>query len=158
MRFSAGFALILALAACLSAVAAPAARKKAGGDPATFKIAVQPQGVAPGGETEVSLQLLPASGIKINKYPRIKLRVMGPEGLVEATEGSIGADAPPPPDQLETNYFKAIDPVKVKLKIGAQATRGAHEIEGMLSYFYCVAASGYCAPAKVAVKIPVTVR
>lgn len=128
------------------------------GDPAVISIAVAPESVAPGGEAAVTVRLLPASGIKINKYPRIKVIVPEKPGLVAASEVSLGNDAAPPPDKLETNYFKNIDPLLLKLKLDAAAPKGKQDIDGKVSYFYCVAASGYCAPAKVAVKIPVVVR
>ena len=153
--------IVIALLMTASAVAAPSPRGKDGapaGDPATFKIVVSPSAVAAGSEAEIALQLVPAKGIKVNKYPKIKLQVPAQTGLVEAAEAAIGNDAPPPADQLEANYFKSIDPVKVKVRLDAGAAKGAHEIAGKLTYFYCVAASGFCAPARVAVKIPVTVR
>lgn len=151
---------VLALACILTAAtrisgADPKAPK---GDPATISIAVSPESVAPGGEAAVTVRLVPGSGIKINKYPRIKVIVPEKAGLVAASEASVGNDSAPPPDKLETNYFKTIDPVQLKLKLDTAAPKGRQEIDGKVSYFYCVAASGYCAPAKVAVKIPVVVR
>ena len=59
---------------------------------------------------------------------------------------------------MENNYFKTIDPVELTLHLDPKVKSGRHEVAGQLSYFYCVAASGYCAPAKVPVTIPVTVR
>jgi hypothetical protein len=79
--------------------------------------------------------------------------------LVAAAEASIGNAAPPAADKLDANYFHGtVDPLKVSFRVDAAATQGPHEVPAKLSYFYCVAASGYCAPAKVAVSIPVTVR
>ena len=66
--------------------------------------------------------------------------------------------APPLPDQLEANYFKTVDPVKLKLHLDGAASKGAHEVQARLTYFYCVASSGYCAPEKVELKVPVVVR
>jgi hypothetical protein len=101
---------------------------------------------------------VPNAGIKINKYPKIKLAVAEQPGLVAPAEGTVGAAAPPPPEDLESNYFKTVDPVSLSLKLDAKAAPGRHEIPARLTYFYCVAASGYCAPARVNVKIPVEVR
>ena len=80
------------------------------------------------------------------------------EGLVAAAEGSVGNDAPPPPDRLEGNYFESAEPLRLKLRLDGAAAKGKHTIEAKLSYFYCVAASGFCAPAKEILRIPVTVR
>jgi hypothetical protein len=88
----------------------------------------------------------------------IKLRVPGQDGLVQPAEAAIGSTKPPPPDKLETNYYKNVDPVELRVELDSSAPKGRHEIPAKLTYFYCVAASGFCAPAKVKLGIPVTVR
>ena len=123
-----------------------------------MEVAVQPAAVAPGGEAEVTVKVSPRPGIKLNRYPRIRVAVPGVEGLVAAAEGSVGNDAPPPPDRLEGNYFESAEPLRLKLRLDGAAAKGKHTIEAKLSYFYCVAASGFCAPAKEILRIPVTVR
>jgi hypothetical protein len=137
------------------AVAAPTPEKEA---PARIDISVSPESVTAGGETRVRVQLVPSSGIKINRYPRIKLEVPAQEGLVLASEASVGNSAPPPAGETEANYFKAVDPVQLDLHLAGNVEPGRHEIPAKLTYYYCVAASGYCAPSRVQVKIPVTVR
>lgn len=121
--------------------------------PAHFELEVDPVVVAPGSETTVSLQLSPVDGVKINRYPRVRLKVPQADGLVAAAEGSVGNDKAPPPGQMETNYFKTVDPVEVTLSIDDDAPKGTHEISAKLTYFYCVAASGFCAPKTVPVEI-----
>ena len=107
----------------------------------------------------VTVKLDPKPGIKLNKYPKIKLQVPSVAGLVDAAEQSLGNPGPPPADQLDTNYFHGgIDPLTVTLHVDAQVAKGPHDIRAKLSYFYCVAASGYCAPFKTELTIPVTVR
>lgn len=128
------------------------------GENATLQLMVDPTPVAAGTEAKVTAQLLPNAGIKINKYPKIKLAVAEQVGMVAAAEGSVGSSTPPPPEEIESNYFKTVDPVALSLKVDAKAAKGKHEIPAKLTYFYCVAASGYCAPARVNVKIPVEVR
>ncbi len=132
-----------------------------GADPAPLKFSVSttPSAVGPGSVTSVTLQLEPKPGIKLNKYPKIKLEVPAVAGLVAAAEQSMGNAAPPPLDQLDANYFHGgVDPLKVALHVDADAPKGRHELHAKLSYFYCVTASGYCAPAKADVTIPITVR
>jgi hypothetical protein len=139
------------------AAEAPAGKGPTGG-PAALRIEVSPAIVEPGQAAEVRVVLEPAPGIKINKYPRIRLAIPAAPGVVAEAEGSVGADAPPPPDRLETNYFQSIDPLRLTVRVDPGAGAGTHEIPGKLSYFYCVASSGYCAPARVDVKIPITIR
>jgi len=127
--------------------------------PVKIAIAVAPQAVAAGSELAVTVRLVPRPGIKLNKYPKIKLQVPAVSGLVAAAENSLGNAAPPPANQLDANYFHGdVDPLTVTLRMDAQAAKGRHDVRAKLSYFYCVAASGYCAPAKTDVTIPVTVR
>lgn len=132
--------------------------KASGADAVKIDLQVSPNTIAAGGETEVTLRVAPKNGFKLNRYPKMKLIVPAADGLVERAEGAVGDDQAPPPDQLETNYFKSVEPLKLRLKLAPGLSRGKHEIDGRLSYFYCVSASGFCAPAKVPVKIPVTIR
>ena len=127
--------------------------------PVKVAVAVSPQIIGAGSDATVTVKLDPKPGIKLNKYPKIKLQIPAVAGLVGAAEQALGNPAPPPADQLDANYFHgSIDPLTITLHVDAQAAKGQHDIIAKLSYFYCVAASGYCAPAKAELKIPVTVR
>ena len=140
----------------MAAMTAPAPTPDA---PVKISVAVAPSPAVPGQDAAVTVTLQPGPGIKVNKYPKIKLQVAAAAGVVGAAEGSIGESRPPASDQLESNYYKGgVDPLVVQLPVDAAATSGKHDVTGRVSYFYCVAASGYCAPAKVDVSIPLTVR
>jgi ABC-type phosphate transport system substrate-binding protein len=150
------FSLVLALSAAGSAAAGPP-----GSDapPVAVSVAVQPSAVSAGSDAQVTITLRPNAGIKLNKYPKIKVQVPATAGLVAAAEGAIGNAAPPSPDHLDANYYKGgVDPLVVTLHVDKSAAAGAHEVPAKLTYFYCVTASGYCAPAKVDVALPLTVR
>jgi len=127
-------------------------------EPARIEIAVAPESAPAGGQAEVTLRLTAKSGIRINRYPKIKLVVPAAPALVDQAEVSLGNDGPPPAGQMESNYFDAIDPLRLTLDIDAKAKPGPYELQGKLVYYYCVKASGFCAPARVDVKIPVRVR
>lgn len=127
--------------------------------PVKVTLAVSPEPVGAGSKTSVTVKLDPKPGIKMNKYPKIKLQIPAVPGLVDAAEQSLGNPGPPPADQLESNYFHGkVDPLTLTLHLDGNAAKGPHEIRAKLSYFYCVAASGYCAPAKAELMIPVTIR
>ena len=127
--------------------------------PVQVSVSVEPATLAAGSDARVTLKLVPNTGIKLNKYPKIKIVVPAAAGLVAESEASIGNAAPPSADDLEANYYHgSVDPLSVSVHVDPAATRGRHDVPAKLSYFYCVASSGYCAPAKVAVTIPVTVR
>ena len=151
--------LAIVILAVSVAGAVPDGRSVASEAPVKIAVLVSPAAVAAGSDTSVTVSLDPRPGIKMNKYPKIKLQVPAVPGLVDAAERSLGNSAPPPADQLDSNYFHGgVDPLTVTLHLDAQATKGPHEIRAKLSYFYCVAASGYCAPAKTEVTIPLTIR
>jgi hypothetical protein len=156
---TAAFALSAVLAVGSTAGSAPGAPEKpAGADAVKVEVGTAPPSVLAGSETEITVKLSVNPGFKLNKYPRIKLAVPTVEGLVAGGETSLGSDGPPPPDKLESNYFTSVDPLRLKLAVRPSAAPGRHDIDARLSYFYCVVASGFCAPAKVALKIPLNVR
>jgi len=127
-------------------------------EPARIKVSVSPEAVSRGGQTEVTVVLRPVQGVKINRYPKIKLEVPGQSGLVEEAEVSVGNASPPPPDAKESNYFDTVDPVQLELQVDGSAPVGQHAIAGKLTYYYCVTASGFCAPARVPIEIPMEIR
>ena len=127
--------------------------------PVKVSVAVVPAELGAGSDAVVTVKIAPNPGIKMNKYPKIKLQVPAVPGLVEAAEQSIGNPSAPAADQMETNYFHGgVDPLTLTLHVDKSAAKGSHDIRAKLSYFYCVAASGFCAPAKADLTIPVTVR
>jgi len=149
--------IAVALALALSGVSASVKPPK---NPAKITVDVTPQAVSPGGEAEVTLKLEPIDGVKINRYPKIKLRVPTQEGLVAEAEASIGSDSPPPPDEKDkkANYWDNVAPLIVKLNLDEAATSGNHEIDAKLVYYFCVPASGFCAPKRVPLKIPIVIE
>jgi hypothetical protein len=145
------FMVMLGLGTVMAADGPPA-------EPAKIEIEVAPKAVEPGGAAQVTLRIVPKDGVKINRYPKIKLTVPEVEGVVQSAEATLGNPKPPPIDNPESNYFKAPEPLELELQVDPSASSGRKKIEGHVKYFYCVAASGFCAPAKANVKIPVTVR
>lgn len=150
--------IVLGLAAAALGTATAQKAPQALAEPAKIDLRLSPETVAPGGSTQVTLTLRPIAGVKINRYPKIKFHVPAQAGLVGEALVEVGNAAPPPPDAMETNYFKGVDPLRVDLVLDRQAPVGAHRIVAQLSYFYCVTESGFCAPARVPVSIPVAVR
>jgi hypothetical protein len=127
--------------------------------PAKVTVSVAPEAVAPGGESTVTLVLKPIDGVKLNRYPKIKLQVPATEGLVGDTEVAIGNNkAPELGADPKANYFDPVDPLEVTLKVDAGASSGDHQIEAKLTYFYCMPASGFCAPKRTTVQIPLSVQ
>lgn len=146
---------ILAALAVLASAAAVGAPDRRLPEPAQVKVVVAPEAVPSGGEAQVTLYLEPKTGVKLNRYPKIKLSVPAQEQLAAKAEASIGSDAPP--EDLTKNYFDAPQPLSLTLHMADSLSSGRHEIKGQLTYHYCMPASGFCAPARVALSIPVRV-
>ena len=94
-------------------------------EPARIEITVSPESVSPGGSADVTLRLTPKSGIRINRYPKIKLTVSEQEGLRGDAEVAIGDDAPPPPEHKGGNYFETVDPVRLRIDLHSRLPKRA---------------------------------
>ena len=147
-------ASLLIGAGCAVALAAP----KPPAVPAELNVTVAPTAVSPGDRARVTVRLDPIDGVQINRYPRITLKIPARDGLVPATETTVGNASPPTPGTVETNYFDTVDPLRLDLQVEPSAPRGKHKLSGNLTYFYCIKASGFCAPKKTSVEIPLNVR
>jgi hypothetical protein len=158
MSPSANKLLSIALASAVAATAGvSSAQVKPPEKPAEITVEVAPAVVAPGGQAEVTLRLDPIDGIKIARYPQIKLKVPAEDGFVDEALATIGSKTPPPPDKLATNYWKTVDPVVLTLTLDDAASIGSHEVDAKLTYYYCVSGN-FCAPKRVPIKIPIAVR
>src|SRR5262245_25392577 len=125
-------------------------------NPAKIAMEVTPAAVAPGGHVEVRLSLSPIEGVRIARYPQIKLLVPAHEGLNAESTAAIGSATPPPADELESNYWGTVDPLRLTVAVDRAAKPGRHELEGKLTYFFCMSKE-FCAPARVPVTIPIAV-
>jgi hypothetical protein len=140
-----------ALTACLAA-------PKPLATPAKIDVDVAPAQVTAGGSAQVTVRLEPIAGVQINRYPQITLKIPARDGLVGEGEVAVGSAAPPSPSKLDSNYFDTVDPLTLELRVDESAPRGKHSVAGELTYFYCVKASGFCAPKKTSVEIPLEIR
>jgi hypothetical protein len=146
------------LLAAATVAGVPSQQAKPPAEPAKIMISVSPSEIPAGGLAKVTLQLAPKPGIVINRYPKMKLAVPEQDGLSGGAEVAIGNDGPPPVGQEESNYFETVDPLELQLELAKNIKSGSHQFQAHLVYFYCVKKSGFCAPARVNVIIPVQVR
>src|SRR5436190_8394611 len=134
----------LVLAACLAAASAAGVAAIPDVD-LKIAVALAPGAVKAGSRSEAMVTLTPPSGIHINQYPPIRLTLeSAPPVIFEPDSYKLGLDAMP--DNPEKNPFKSIDPIKVKFHVAPHAADSKVAVKGKLKFFYCVAASGYCAP------------
>jgi len=126
-------------------------------NPAKIQVEIEPGSVAAGSEATVTIRLEPIKGVKIARYPQIRLQVAEQPGLVLAANTAIGDKRPPAPEELENNYWGEITPLVLKLQIDPEAKSGPQEVQAKLRYNFCVNAT-YCAPARVPLTLNVEVE
>lgn len=126
--------------------------------PAKISVSVEPSPLEAGGQARVTVSVEPIAGVKINRYPQVRLQVAGQAGLVGPSEAAVG-DAAPASDggPVAPRYFDKVEPLRLVLAVDPAARPGAHEVEGKLLFYYCVP-DEFCAPHRTAVKIPFTVQ
>ena len=132
------------MAACL---AAPLTATRAAIPEVDVKVevALAPGAVKAGSKSEAVVTLKPPSGIHINQYPPIRLTFENaPPVTFEPDSYKLGLDQMP--DNPEKNPFTTVDPIKVKFRVAPHTADAKVAIKGKVKFFYCVAASGYCAP------------
>ena len=102
--------------------------------------------VKAGSKSEAVVTMTPPSGIHINQYPPIRLTFENaPPVTFEPDSYKLGLDKMP--DDPEKNPFHEVDPIKVKFRVAPHTADAKVAVKGKLKFFYCVKASGYCAPA-----------
>lgn len=116
-----------------------------------LKITQDPDPLKAGTGGVVRVLIEPPEGITLNRYPGIKLVIEKPGGVsLGSSEAFVGTTTPiENPDEFA---FKKIEPLELKL---TPTRAGTAELEGTLTFTYCVKASGFCAPAKQKIKVPV---
>jgi hypothetical protein len=107
-----------------------------------------------GQELEVLVRVGPPEGVELNRYPGIRLEIEDAPGFrAEERRVFLGSEKPVADPKLA--YFKEIAPLRLGL-VPDGAGPGTRTIRARLVYFYCVTASGFCAPGRQTLEIPVT--
>jgi hypothetical protein len=121
------------------------------------EISVPESPLSTGTAGEAVVTLTPPSGIHLNKYPPIRVTMDEAKGIVfDPSTVKVGLEAMP--DDPEQNPFKKVDPIHLKFTVGDHDGDSKIPVKGKLRFYYCVAASGFCAPGskEITFTIPVT--
>ncbi|MBP7149758.1 MAG: hypothetical protein KBD01_19705 [Acidobacteria bacterium] len=148
-----GLALAAALAQQPLAADPVPSKTKAPRVEVKLELSQAPDPIPVGREATVKIAVTPPRGIALNQYPGITLKLDRSDALRTASnEAFVGTHEPiEDPDKFA---FRRIDPLVLKVT----PTRAGAELSGMLTFFYCVKASGFCAPGKQEVRLPLRVR
>lgn len=103
-----------------------------------------------GGSGELQLSLKPVKGIHINATPPLQLKLDSLEGL--SLNGS-----PVIPKAKKPDYVDTSTPIRQRFTIASSLSPGTHALKGMLTYYYCSDAEGWCSKYKQPIEVKLTV-
>ena len=138
----------------LPAAAAPAKSRKKPPE-IGVSIAQEPRPVGLGAPAEIRVTLEPPPGVALNRYPGIKLKVGKAKGIRSAAE-EVFLGSREPIEDPEEMYFETLEPLSIELTAEGEGPEQRF-VTGTLTYFYCVKASGFCAPARKEIELPLIV-
>ena len=147
--------LTLALLAVLAPHAAVAAKERRPPPKLQVKTDQQPSAAVPGSPASLAVSLIPPDGVVLNRYPGIKIVFEASPGL-RPDVPELFAGSRQPIEDPEQFYYDTKKPLRLDfVAVDGAATR--RTLRGTLSYFYCVKASGFCAPGRQKIELPVKV-
>jgi hypothetical protein len=140
--------LFLLLFACISSFAAPSG----GGTNASVQTTatITPARLKAGSTGEIRFMLKPVSGIHINLQPPIQVKFDSTDVLTAVGKADIPAGENP-------QYFDAVKPIRMPVTISKKTRPGTYTLKGILNYFYCSDAEGWCSNFKQPFEIRLTV-
>ncbi len=116
----------------------------------------KPREVKLGDSGVITVTIETAKGIKLTKYPQTSITLSGDKELTfEENTIKLGQDKMP--ENLMKNFLDKIQPMAFKFKVDKNVDKKMLKVSANISYFYCVAKSGFCAPGvkKIDLLIPV---
>ena len=107
--------------------------------------------LAPGAAAEIRIAFSPKKGYHVNAVPpmAVKLDTAAPARLT----GSIVI-----PSDTATGYLKSSLPVRQPFTLAKSAAAGRAALKGVLTYYYCSDAEGWCRKENLPFTLPVTVK
>ena len=147
-------ALLTVIAAVCAPQAAPYGKTKKKTPVMGIEIQHTPSGLQNGVKAELRVVVEPPPGIRLNRYPGITLQIDKARG-VELNSNTAFVGVTEPIADVSKFGFETIDPLVLEI---VPRRRGHLMLQGTLKFFYCVKKSGYCAPGKQKIKIPLDVH
>ncbi len=128
----------------VAALAAGGAVRAADPTPADVKVSVSaPIPAAPGGHSEVIVTFTIPEGIKINRFPPIKLTLTAAEPVsLDKAEWRQGSDQPI--EKVEDFPFKTVEPMSAGFGVAPGAAPGKYPVSGKIRFITCIQKTGSC--------------
>jgi hypothetical protein len=107
--------------------------------------------VARGAGAEVVFTVRPKKGFHVNAVPPLGVAF---DSTARATKGGKIVI----PTDTSTGYLKPSLPVRQPFTLAAAAPKGRTQLKGVLTYYYCSDAEGWCRKETLRFSIPITVQ
>jgi hypothetical protein len=151
-RITALLALVAAAAGARPAAAQGTAAPSGADDVhVTVKLAASPDTLRPGAGAELLIAFSPKKGYHVNAVPPVSVSFDSAAPARE--EGKLAI-----PSDTATGYLKSSLPVRRPFRLTPSAGRGPAKIGGVLTYYYCSDAEGWCRKENMPFAVPVVVR
>lgn len=105
----------------------------------------------PGSDGELLVRFTPRKGYHVNAVPPVAVRFDSASPARD--RGRVGI-----PTDTATGYLRSSEPVRRPFTLAAGAARGRAELRGVLTYYYCSDAEGWCRKENMPFALPVTVK
>ena len=140
--------LLLAVPSLLVLAVAP--------DYVTVRATFEPP-TTPGGDGAIVVTLTPKeSDIRVNENPSPRLRLA--EGQPILIDKQPAPSRSTPVDPAQAKYLDPAQPVRFAVAIAPKAPKGASNVSGTLTYFFCSKGQGWCRKGTADVSVRVDVR
>ncbi len=121
------------------------------------KLHFNPREVKPGDSGFIKVEIKPAKGIKLTKYPQTSVTLSGDEEIIfEKNVLKLGQNKLP--EDIKRNFLEEIDLLEFKFKVDENVEKSMLNVKANISYFYCVSRSGFCAPGTKNIELQIPVK
>jgi hypothetical protein len=107
--------------------------------------------MAVGDSNEILINFKPEDQYFINTDPHVSIKL--DSNKIIASVGKIQIQKGKKPDYVNTSQ-----PVKLQIMLRKNVKKGAHELKGTLTYFFCSDADGWCSKFKQPFTLKITVK
>jgi hypothetical protein len=107
--------------------------------------------LAPGAGAELLFTFKPKKGFHVNAVPPMAV-------AFDSTAPAKNGGKIVIPSDTSTGYLKSSLPVRQPFALTHPAKKGRWELKGVLTYYYCSDAEGWCRKEKLPFAVPITVK
>ena len=115
-----------------------------------FGVIAKPASLRAGRKCQLLISLKPVKGIHVNLKPPMEFKFDSSETISSVGQLEI-------PTSGRTGYLDPSKPVKQTFMLSEKLKPGEAVVHGMLTYFYCSDAEGWCSKFKQPVEITIAV-